>query len=242
MVVCKNCGGEYDDSLSKCPYCGSMHKAGAYRKFRQKISNIIDQMLGLKKEVEESTGKIILVSLFRGILLCLLVSGIAFGLAMFTNTNYYNDKTYDEKLLKRIEWQNENVAKLDAAYEANDLDTIEELYNENSEAVHKWKHYSSYYLRKQYNRILSKMDTFDEYVLFDCIYYVCYPEYYVNFRTMSDEELVDYENMKADVLNHLVEKGYSESEIQTIYEHNKDDYGYLRYDEIRKYLRGEDDG
>ena len=50
MMICKNCGGQFPDTLAKCPYCGTMNKKGAYRDFRRKVSAVIDRLLNLKEE------------------------------------------------------------------------------------------------------------------------------------------------------------------------------------------------
>ena len=72
-VVCKNCGAQYTDDLAKCPYCGTMHKRGAYRQFRKKISDMIDSMLGLKEKAQASVSRIILLSLLRSALIIAVV-------------------------------------------------------------------------------------------------------------------------------------------------------------------------
>lgn len=241
MVICKNCGAGFDDSLDKCPYCHTMHKKGAYKKFRQKIADIIDRVLGLKIEAERSLSQIILFSIARGLLISAVCIGLAFILSQFRNVNYYNDRPYDEKRLEDIVWENDNIAELEKAYFNNDFDTVEKLYLQNSRVVHNWQHYSSYILKKQYKSIMEDK-TINEYVLRDSLYYIYYPDYYARVNTMSEEELVEYNNLRESLIKHLVANGYSESELQIIYDKNKDSYGYLRSDEIRKYVKGADNG
>ena len=75
MVICKNCGGSFNDEADRCPYCGTMHKKGAYAKFRRKVSDVIDRLLGLKVEAERSVSRIILSSILRALVLCAVCIG-----------------------------------------------------------------------------------------------------------------------------------------------------------------------
>ncbi len=242
-VICKNCNGEFSDKLSACPYCGTMHKKGAYANFRKKISDIIDSLLGLKVEVERSTSVIILSAVLRGLLISGFVVGLALINSLFMNTNYYNDKEYDERRLKDIIWQNENISVLDEAYKNNDYETIDKLFRDNSSGVYNWNHYSAYLLKSYYGQLSTGIqDYFDKYVLQDCLYYLYYPDYFVATRKMSSEEYEIYRQDRESIMNMLIEKGYSESELQTIYENNKDEYGYLVASSLEKYVKGEDNG
>lgn len=241
-VICKNCNGEFSDELSVCPYCGTMHKRGAYKNFRKKISDIIDSLLGLKIDIERSTSRIILSSVLRAVLICIFVIGLALLLSFLSNTNYYNDKEFDEKRLNDIIWQNENISKLDEAYKNNDMDTINKLYYENSSVVSNWQHYSSYCLTERYQYILKNFDYFNEYDLEYSLYFIYYPDYYARSSKLSNEEYEKYMTQKVEITEKLVEMGYLESELQMIYDRCKDDYGYIQMDMLRKYFKGENNG
>ena len=242
-VVCKNCGGEFSNKLSACPYCGSMYKKGAYANFRRKVSDFIDRLLGLKTEVDKSTSAIIISSIFRAIFIGVFVIALALSLALFRNTNYYNDKQYDEKRLKDIIWQNENISKLDEAYKNNDFNTIEKLYYENSNVVYNWQHYASYYLKHTYHDILEGFNgELNEYLLHDCLLFLYNPDYLARTNKMSLEEIEEYLTNKDVVLNKLIELGYSESQLQNIYDTCKDEYGSIRYRDLEKYVKGENNG
>lgn len=240
-ITCKNCGGGFSNELDKCPYCGTMHKAGAYKKFRYKIRDFIDQLLGLKDEAQKSLSKIIFSSILRALLIGMVIISVAFLLSLFRNTNFYNDRRYDQDRLDEITWQNENISKLDEAYEKGDYDTIEKLYYENSVAVYKWKHYASYYLKQEHKQLLSE-ERISEYVLRDCMYYIYNPDYLVNTNSMSLEEYEEYENMRQDIIDKLVQDGYSESELQNIFDTHRDSYGYLNSSDLKRYLKGENNG
>lgn len=240
-IICKNCGGEFSEELDRCPYCSTMNKKGAYKKFRGKVSDIIDQLLGLKVEAEKSVSMIIFTSIIRAILICAVIIGLAFAFSLTRQTNYYNDKSYDERLLNDINWENENISKLNQAYENNDFATIDELYEQNSNVVFNWQHFPSYWMRRTYQNITERL-YFDEYVLADHLYFIYYPEYYIQMNRMSEDELNEYEVMKQELIDRLVQMGYRESELKDIYDSNKDEYGYLRSSDLEKYVKGENDG
>ena len=78
-IICKNCGGSFDSKLSKCPYCSTMNKKGAYRNYRGSVSDIIDQMFGLKFENFETRRKVVFMAILRGLIIvfvCTIVGGL----------------------------------------------------------------------------------------------------------------------------------------------------------------------
>lgn len=241
MVICKNCGGEFSDELDKCPYCNTMHKKGAYKKFRFKIRDIIDQLLGLKVEAERSVSKIIFSSIFRALLISLVIIGIAFLLSLFSNVNYLNDKEYDQKRLEDIIWENDNISILEEAYKNNDFETIDRLYYENSSVVYNWKHFSLYNLKSQHKSIMTE-PYFAEYALRNSLYFIFNPNYFININNMPIEDYQEYEKMRQEIIDKLIGLGYSESELQKIYDSHKDSYGYVNASDLRKYLKGDNNG
>ena len=240
-IVCRNCGGQFNENLSKCPFCGSMNKKGAYREFRFKISDIIENALGLKEEVYDSVHKLVFHALLRGIILVLLVGGVGFLLGYMSNVNYYNDREYDEKTLENILWEDENLEKLEKAYANNDMETIDKLYHENSRVISNWEHYSSYALKKAYLELMED-DYFSSYVFTRMLYFLYYPDYYGNTNKMSTEELQEYQRERADMLALLEKKGYSEEELKNIYDSCKDGYGYVSAIDVEEMMKEEDDG
>ncbi len=153
-MICKNCGGEFSDDLTKCPYCGTMNRKGAYKDFRKKISNIISRLLGLKAEAYDSVSKMIGISLFRSVIIVIVVCALALGASMLVNVNYYNDAKYDAESYQKILWENENLNKLNEAYERKDYTTVEKLLNERYSVSYSWEHYPAYSLQKAYLNII----------------------------------------------------------------------------------------
>ena len=240
-ITCKNCGGKYDSSLSKCPFCSTMNKPGAYRDFRSKVSDIIDQMFGLKFETFDSRKKIVLIAIVRGLLIVALCTGIGILFGAMTNVNYYNDKEYDQDTLDDIIWEDENLDKLEKAYAENDFDTVRKLLNSNRHVSYNWEHYASFVLKDQYNDLM-KEDKLNQYILEDVLYFLYYPDYYAKTSKMSKDEYQEYLEEKNNVIDKMKGFGYSEEELYNIYNSCKDGYGYLSASDVAKMMKEADNG
>lgn len=163
-IKCKNCGGTFSDDLEKCPYCSTMNKKGAYKKYRFEFSNMADQMLGLKEETNKSVSKQILTSFLYSLLLIVIVLGLAFVFASLTNVSYTQDVKYDKETKERLIWEDENLEKLEEAYENKDINTISKLEYDNYHVVYNWKHYPWYILNQMHDEIINS-DEMNEYDL-----------------------------------------------------------------------------
>ncbi len=236
QVTCKNCGAVFSDELEKCPYCGTMNKRGAYRKFRMRISGMIDRMLGMREEAYESISRMIFVSVLRSLLMIAVITGLAFAAARHARVNYYNDAEMDEKAYQTIMWEDENLEKLDAAYEKEDYETIRKLYYENSRVVSRWSKYPSYSLKAKY-RELSERDYFNVYELQNILYFLYDPEFYAGRDGMKSVDAQEYEEMRNGLLLRMEERGYSEAELAEIYFNHADKYGYISLSDLEEYVK-----
>ena len=235
-MICKNCGGEFSDELTKCPYCGTMNRKGAYKDFRKKISRIIDRLLGLKAEAYDSVTKMIGISLLRSVIVVAVICALAFFASLMVNVNYYNDAEYDEEAYQKIIWENENLVSLNEAYENKDFVTVEKLLNQRYSVGYSWEHYSAYSLEKAYDDIVNS-PYFNERKLENVIYYCFYPDYFANVYNFTKEEKETYEESRTAMLKYAAENGYSETDLKNIYEEHKDEYGYLIASDLEKYIK-----
>ena len=235
-VKCKNCGASFDDSLAQCPYCGTMNKKGAYGEFRKKISSMIDSFLGLKDEVHRSVSSIILRSLFKSLLLVVLTAALAFICSRFVNVNYYNDKEYDQEAMENITWLDDNLDRLNAAYEAEDYKSVEKIYYENTKAASGWVLYPTYCLKKECKELETSV-YFGAGQLQQAMYLLFYPGYYTGYGGMNRVSDDDYDEICGSVMAFMEEKGYSYSELEEIYSKCKDSYGYIKFDQLKEYVK-----
>lgn len=237
QVSCKNCGAVYDETLAKCPYCGTMNKKGAYRQFRLKIADMIDGMLGLRDDVQRSVSRTILLSFLRSLILIAIVVALAFFASRFAKVNYYNDREYDEKAYETILWEDENLEKLEEAYQNKDYKTIEKLYYENSKVVSNWSHYTSYCLRSKFETIMQD-EKIDKFKLEKILYFLYYPEYYTGYNSRKKIDKEEYEEMKASIIHLMEENGFSEERLEEIYREHADEYGYISSYDLEEYFNG----
>ncbi|MBO4819655.1 MAG: hypothetical protein J5528_05890 [Firmicutes bacterium] len=240
-VKCKNCDASFSDELAYCPYCGTMNKRGAYKDFRAKISSMIDSILGLKEDVQRSVSRIILSSLFRSLIFVLVIAGLAFLVSRFSNVNYYNDKEYDQKAYDEIIWMDEHIDELNEAYEKGDYKAIKTLYYENTRAVSGWSHYPSYCLKSEYETIESET-RFDQYQLQRMLYFLYFPEYITGRNGMNYVDRAEYEEMRSAVVSSLHSRGYTDEELETIYDKCSDSYGYINSSDLKEYVKEDGNG
>ncbi len=235
-VQCKNCGSVFDGRQAYCPYCGTMHKRGAYAEFRDKISSLIDAMLGLKENVEQSVSKIVLSSLLRSLIFIAVIIGIAFVFSRTAQVNYKNDPKYDQQAYEEITWMNDNLAKLNEAYESGDLKAVEKLYYQQPNAVRNWSHYPSYTLKLAYQKIKDE-DRFNAYHFQRMLHFIFKPEIFTGYNGMSRVDEAEYTEMRDDLIAGLEKRGYSLSELKDIYEKCADSYGYADSDLLKQYMK-----
>lgn len=236
QVICKNCGAVFDEQLEKCPYCGTMNRKGAYRSFRMTFAGIVDQMLGLRDEVNRSTSRMVLFAFLRSLILIAVVIGLAFLTARTAKVNYYNDPEYDQEAYETIVWEDENLEKLDEAYEKDDIETIRSLYAENRKVVESWPHYADYILKDKY-QTCSEYDRMNIYNLQNVLYFLYFPEYFTYSKGMDNVDTEQYEAMRQSLLNKMAEFGYTEAELEKIYEEHSDSYGYIDLSALDAYVK-----
>ena len=236
QVVCKNCGAVFDDRLEKCPYCGTMNRRGAYRSFRMTFAGMIDQVLGLRDEVNQSTRRMVLFAFLRSLLLIAVVIGLAFIFAQTAQVNYYSDPKYDQEAYETIVWEDENLEKLEEAYAKNDFKTIRSLYAENSRVVERWSHYADYVLKDKYQNF-SEYDRMNTYNLQNVLYFLYFPEYFTYRKGMDSIDTEQYESMRQSLLSKMEEFGYTEAELEKIYKENSDKSGYMNVSDLDAYVK-----
>ncbi len=235
-VKCKNCGANFDSKLSRCPYCGTMNKRGAYAEFRRKISSVIDAMLGLKENVQQSVSRMILSSFLRALIFIVVIIGLAFAFSRTAQVNYYNDPEYDQKAYEEIVWMDENLDKLNEAYEKGDYKTIETMYYQNTRAVGKWSHYPSYTLKSTFEKFAATEQP-AVYELSQMLHFIFLPEYFTGANGMSRVDEGEYESMRKALIEKLESQGYPYADLEKIYEKCSDDYGYVDIDRLQEYVK-----
>ena len=240
-VKCKNCGASFDSKWSRCPYCGTMNKSGAYAEFRRKMSSVIDSMLGLKENVQRSVSRTILSSLLRSLIFIAVIIGLAFAFSRTAQVNYYNDPEYDQKAYEEITWMDENLEKLNEAYENGDYKTIETLYYQQSGAVRNWVHYPSYTLKSAFEKLEGEK-RLDVYRFEQMMHFIFQPEYYTGYNGMSRVDESEYAAMRDTLISKLEDHGYTFSELEEIYAKCANSSGFLNINLLEEYVKEGENG
>ena len=235
-VRCKNCGAVFRAEQSYCPYCGTMNKRGAYAEFRGKVSSVIDSTLGMKEDVHRSISWIILSSLLRSLILIVVIIGIAFAFSRTAQVNYYNDPENDQEAYEEIVWMDENLDRLNEAYESGDYKTIEKMYYQQPQAVRTWSHYPDYTLKSAYEKLEAEK-RLDAYRLQQMMQFIFQPESYTGRNGMNRADQNEYAAMREALIAKLESGGYTYSELEEIYAECSDSYGYVDSSLLKKYVK-----
>ena len=56
-IICSSCGAEFEDTLPKCPYCGSLNYKGAEAEYLGKLESMRQDMQQLEQVPEKELKK-----------------------------------------------------------------------------------------------------------------------------------------------------------------------------------------
>lgn len=127
MIICPSCGGEFEDTLPKCPYCDTLHIKGAEAEYMEKLEDVREDMAQLgdvpkaetKKEMKKQgkfLGKILAVV---AVLTLLPVILLALG-----------NREEERDLQADYLWKQENFPIMDDLYAQGKYDELCDFYIE----------------------------------------------------------------------------------------------------------------
>ena len=139
-IICPSCGGEFEDSLPKCPYCDTLHIKGAEAEYMEKLEDVREDMAGLgavpkaetKKEFKKQgkfLGKIFVVVAILVLLPTILLS--------------LGDREDERDVQADYLWKQENFPIMDELYTQGKYDELRDFYIEALVAdtpVSDWEH------------------------------------------------------------------------------------------------------
>lgn len=145
MIVCPNCGKEYDEDLPKCPSCDSTNLKGAEKEYLKQLENVREDMEDLeevsgeeiRREVKSQSRRI------RKILLICLGTVAALAAVFYISRNGIcrDERDYKAEYL----WQQENFPEMDRLYEAGDYEALYTFCaseeNAGESGMYSWEHY-----------------------------------------------------------------------------------------------------
>lgn len=246
-IICSGCGGEFDASLPKCPYCDIIHYAGAEAEYLNKLDDIRDDMEELG-DVQEDVVKEELKK--QGHLVKRIVIMIAVILALLAAWTYFrlNFRFSQVSDKEQFLWQSENYPKFDTMYKAEEYQELadilqKELQGEYSIWDYEHRAFAFVYdnitdAKKAMQLIDSGEDTsLDMYttLLYNQMDFIIQWE-----RTgeLSEEERAIIEPLKGEVVEDFHNRWQMrEEDYQKLLKKAEDNYHVLPYKEVEKYVK-----
>jgi len=243
--ICEFCGAEFDEMLSKCPYCDSTNLKGAEAEYMDKLEDVRSDMEELaqmpaeetKKEFKKQTKFILLII---GIMLAVFLGLIGFEFLLSSGL----DKSKQEKQEEYL-WKQENMSAFDEAYEQGNDEKLMEMYYEaasEGKPVYEWGHanYSSalaHYKDMEY--VWAKIErgeppmSVSEYA--GLLVGYSFIEYYYDKLTDEEKEKFTpyYEKAKAD---YEARWDFQGEEWETLEKERIENYGIIPYETAEEYV------
>lgn len=251
-MTCKSCGAVFDDSLVKCPYCGTVNEKGNEAQYMEELEDIRKRLDVVDEESEEVYKAEIKKStkvIRRTVIIVLIIIG-AFGLLFLADklfTRALIGKTPDPKM--QLLWEKENYPKLNALYDAGKYDEALALQDEltkNNEGynLYAWEHYFALSLYRDSQDLCYYKDELDSGMELDLYekastvylgmkaYEYIINDYYPYTLDEKEKSIVEgfcvnNRDMMMDILK------VSEDELEDIYKEIENN-GYMSYDKCKK--------
>ena len=144
-ISCPSCGAQFEDTLARCPYCGTMYYPAAEKEYMDQMEDLREGVGELNRLPMEET-KNHLKSRARFIRTVLILLAVA--VAVIGGIYYVHERKEEQKTEEEYRWIREHAPELDKLYENGQYDEMVELYSswvEDSKPVWLWKHYEFAY-------------------------------------------------------------------------------------------------
>lgn len=188
IVICSNCGAEFDMHEAKCPFCGHINPLGAEEQYMQKMQDIKsdlahvddDQVEEIKKEAKKSVKIVLITLLVLAVIIVVLM--VIFAVDRKVSSTYGGIKLYEDDLVKAGKWNDEHLQQLEEMYDNKDIDGLCAFFGElqasgDYGAFYSWDHsflVSQIYDIRFWVKYLEENGTSDSMalhgVLFDLLY------------------------------------------------------------------------
>ncbi|MCQ2549389.1 MAG: hypothetical protein MJ134_05030 [Lachnospiraceae bacterium] len=244
LCICENCGASYGKEESQCPYCGHLPENNVQKAYADKLNKVQQAAKELSDRVDKSYGaemanqgkKIWKLVLCLGIIV--VVFGGIFG-ACSLALDHYGPSDAEQVL-----WQRQYFPILDAYYEKEDFDAIEDLLREQYQYdIWQWKHADLYFFYANYKYICSCYEQFREnpegiskkskiYLFEDCINAL----YFQRENELTNQDLIYIHKWQEEIKEYFYSMfQISEEEILRNIPEFTTDYGSMDYEAVEKY-------
>lgn len=226
-MICKQCGGEFDDHLASCPYCGEMNYQGAEAEYFEHLHDINKEMSEMGDDSQESYNSgmkkalIITAAVISGFI---LLAGIVIAIA-FINFKATMKKG-EEAMAQSISWKHQYYDDMDAMYAEEKYDELLQFLDDHAKDIgyypYEWEHIDFIQFYRNYKNFLADTAKFDDGELVT-MYWALYDTLYIetidnlDYFKISDEEnaIIDEWQIEAHAFltDHM---GLSEAEIEQL--------------------------
>lgn len=244
-IICSSCGAEFDDTLPKCPYCGSLNYKGAEAEYLGKLEGVRQDMQQLEQVPErELKEKLKKKQKFVGKLLIILAVAAAVFVAIVYRVRYIEPRDAQADYL----WEKENFPVLDRLYEAQDFEGLADFYEQaiaEDRLIDRWEH-SGIFTRlmscrnaREYLALEQSGETLLEYQevqLLDDYWILRGMDYSGSVLPEEDKEYI--RPYVAATLNSMADRYTFTAEEEKKFEDSlRNNYGYPKYEDCEEYIR-----
>ena len=130
IVFCKNCGGDFDASEPKCPFCGYINYSGAEKKYMDDLGKIRENLDDVDDAVVRDNKK--MVKKYGIIIGCVAVVVVLVILLVVLISKWNEERIWGDRVdpKEQLLWENENFPKLEAWFDEGNYAAILDFENQ----------------------------------------------------------------------------------------------------------------
>ena len=248
-IICSSCGAEFEDTLPKCPYCGSLNYKGAEAEYLGKLESMRQDMQQLEQVPEKELKKKLKKKQKFVIKLLILLAALAAILAVIVfRVQYIEPRDARADYL----WEKENFPILDRLYQEKDLEALMDFYEqavEENRTIDRWEHSGIFRWlmscrdAREYLALEQSGETLNEYqqaLLLDDYWMMRGLDYSEVILTEKDREYI--RPYVEATLNSLADRYTFTAEEEKKFEDSlRNNYGYPRYEDCEEYFENLED-
>lgn len=201
MITCKECGADFDEYLSECPFCGALNYTGAEEQYLEHLEDIQDDL----SDMADASAGDYHASLKRSarIMLttfcCLILAAGLFAGIFFLIRSRTDSADSSEMQKAQLLWRNRYLDTLDEMYASGNYDGIVTFLDEHAGdegySPYSWEHLDFIEIYISYQTFLAERENLDQTDL-DAMTWCLYDAASVDYAATQDfysytaEELV----------------------------------------------------
>ena len=244
-IICSSCGAEFDDSLPKCPYCGSLNYKGAEAEYLGKLEGMRQDMQQLEQVPEQELKEKLKKKQKFVVKILIIIAAVAavFAVIMY-RVRYVAPRDAQADYL----WEKENFPVLDRLYEARDYEGLADFYEQaivEDRLIDRWEH-SGIFTRlmscrnaREYLALEQSGETLLEYQevqLLDDYWILRGLDY--GGLVLSEEDKEYIRPYVEATLNSMADRYTFTAEEEKKFEDSlRNNYGYPSYEDCEEYIR-----